>query len=455
MFEASSSSFLLAILIIGLPLALLRPYSAFLLGVFVLSALAPGELAQVRTILGPYFNALDACLVVAIMAAVVDGLRRGRLVVPGVLAVMILVLSIATVQTAWKLGFTYETLRALRWALTFPLWYFVASNMVVDSVRVKALVITLFVGTILVDLRGLLLVSSRLELYVSAENYAVIRNSRLMGVSVYILPAMIVWILPHRWWQKIVYLGVGAIFALTIVSSQTRSSWIAVPVTVSVLWWLLGRRSRDSWLRLFKIMIVVGVVTALVLVVFRFAFPGLDPFNLVVNRMNELTNPGGSSLSRRLALNYELQSWLESPIILGQGLSYFQAYIGSGIAVNHLGYLTYLAQLGILGFLVYAVYVPISVVRDSIKVFTHTRGWFLGFFATLSTACMVYLAAVFFMSGSLLSHAPIPGILAGGIWALSKQLSKAEQARADVSDQGQIGSHDTLLVHATASSEWR
>jgi O-Antigen ligase len=427
----SSQIFLPVLLGVGLFLALSRPYNAFLLGVFVLCAFYPGDLAQSRTFLGPYFNGLDACVVIAIVATMKDTQRLGSLIVPKVVVAVIAVLFIATLQTVWKLGPTYYTIRALRWALTFPLWFFVASNIVTDRARVRSLLIILLAGTIVVSLQGVSHSSSRFDQYIVSENYALIRNSRLTGASVFILPALIVWSFPRQLWQKCVYLGSIILFTISIVLSQTRSMWFAILVTLPVIW-SLGLPLRSRMLGLPKLIFLTAFVVSLSFVGFRFLFPSVDLLDMVSYRILELGDSSGSIVSRTRALDYELQAWLNSPIIVGQGLSYFQGAFGLGMALNHLGYLTYLAQLGILGFVVYAVFVPFSVIRNSIQVLSNTSDWVLGFFALLSATCMVYLSVVFFMSGSLLSHAPIPGILAGGIWALSKQLSKAEHAVSDM-----------------------
>ena len=68
--EVGYPSFVLYLLIlIGIPLALQKPFKAFLLVAFMLSAGDATAFTFTRSeLLGPYFNANDACLLIALFA---------------------------------------------------------------------------------------------------------------------------------------------------------------------------------------------------------------------------------------------------------------------------------------------------------------------------------------------------------------------------------------------------
>ena len=63
------SFILYLILLVGIPLALSRPFKAFLMITFVLAAADANAFTYTRTkFLGPYFNANDACLLIVLLA---------------------------------------------------------------------------------------------------------------------------------------------------------------------------------------------------------------------------------------------------------------------------------------------------------------------------------------------------------------------------------------------------
>ena len=63
--------FLYLILLIGILLSLFRPFKAFLMVVFLTAAANADAFTYTRTpLLGPYFNANDACLLIALLAMI-------------------------------------------------------------------------------------------------------------------------------------------------------------------------------------------------------------------------------------------------------------------------------------------------------------------------------------------------------------------------------------------------
>ena len=148
---------ILVVLGIGIPLAMLKPYKAFLLAVVLLTAGNATIFNQTRTsLLGPYLNLGDACLLVSIVALFFDRYRYKKpLRVPQVVPLILFALTISALQSFWKLGWTYETARAYRWALELPIAFFIGANLVDTPARAKALIGALLCGAVLAALQHL------------------------------------------------------------------------------------------------------------------------------------------------------------------------------------------------------------------------------------------------------------------------------------------------------------
>jgi len=414
------------ILLAGLFLAFLRPYASFLLVICILVSFSTGELANIRTIFGPYFNILDASLFIALVAMMADKriLLKFKLAVPNAVFFMSTVLLIGTLISLFKLGFTYETIRAFRWALSFILFFLISSNMVTNEVRAKAIVVVLFIGSIGGSLRSIFFVASNIGTYMLSLHYSIIRTVKYCKMEHIFLLFMAIWPLPKKWWRKVAYFVAGVFFVLSLGFSQTRSVWFALILSAPFIMAIYSRRKAA----LLKNLFILGTCGVLAIWFCNLLF-GLNFIGLITNRIVEMTSSlasmgaYGTSGSRMLAFKKELNAWLDSNIVFGKGLCYFQKEYGQGIAYNHLGYLTYLAQLGLLGFIVYGLYVPISVIQNSIKVYKYKKERDIKLFAVFSGCAMVYLSIGFLMTGSFLCHACIPGILAGGTWALSRRIN--------------------------------
>jgi len=426
MIESNLPLFIWAILLAGFFLAFFRPYAAFVLVVSILAAFPTGELANITKIFGPYFNTLDACLLIALMALIVDKriLLRYKLAVPNAVFFMSAVLLISTLISLFNLGFTYETIRAFRWALSFILFFLISSNLVTNELRARAIIVVLFAGTIGGSFRSIFFVASNIGEYLLSLNYSLIRTVKFANMEPSLLLSMAVWPLPKKWWRKVAYVGIGMLFIVSLGFSQTRSVWIAIILSLPFIIAAYSKK-RAGLLKRYNKLFFLGFCSALAICLCNLLF-GFNLINLVTDRMVEIfkslavMGAYGTADSRLLAMKKELQAWLDSMLVFGKGLSYFQKEYGEGVAYNHLGYITYLSQLGMLGFVVYGLYVPISVIKYSINAYQYRQEIGVKFFALLSGCTMIYLSSCFLMSGSFLCHACIPGILAGGTWALSR-----------------------------------
>lgn len=425
----NSSVFFLVVILVGVPLAIGRPKSVLMITSFVVAAFPMGDLAQIRTGLGAYFNIFDLLTLLVLLGAMIEVFRQDDLPIPAAVWMTVSVIIIAAIQSIARLGVTYDTIRAARWALTFPGFYFAASVLIDDEKAARSVLVALFLGTAVASVNSLALSVSKSAVFNLSGNYAIIRTAKLMNANTYLLPAMTVWPLPAKIDRKILYFTCGVLFVINLILSQTRSAVVAIALTIPIMWFFLRKDRQLKHIVQLAIMLIL--VAASVYLILHMALPELDILDMLISRILELGDQGGTTLSRRLAFEYELGVWLSGSMILGKGLSYFQDLRRGVIAFNHLGYLTYLAQLGLLGFLVYGIFVPFSTIQKSIKAHNSTSS-IVRSFAVLSLSSIVYLSIVFLMSGSLLSHAPIPGILAGGAWGLSRRIATQEkQVRND------------------------
>jgi hypothetical protein len=174
---------------------------------------------------------------------------------------------------------------------------------------------------------------------------------------------------------------------------------------------------------------VLLLVVGATLVFFTLALPELDIVSALGERIDSLTNEDSrtaTSLDRMRAMEDELSAWSNGTRILGRGLSFFQGAYDQGtdvefVAYNHVGYVTYLSQLGIVGLLIYGIYLPLTVLRSSRRVWLNFQGEATRFLGLLTGATFVVAAIVYLANGSLLSQSPVEGVLAGAVWALSRQ----------------------------------
>lgn len=423
---------IVAVLAVGLPLATFRPYSAFLCATFLLASLNAGMLNATRTeALGPYLNLGDACLLVALAAFLFDSVyRRLSFQIPRVVFLLLAVLFVAALQSVWLLGWTYETIRAFRWGLQFPLAFFLGANLVTTPSRTKKLLGVLLAGAIVATLQHLFYVSTLWRsMALSMETYHLVRTIAYMGggMSAAFLLTGAVWKMPVNVGQKTLWLIVGSLFVTSAVSSQTRSVWIATVAAVPLL--LILFQPRSQMMSILRLGVLVLFLVLAVGWVSRVVAPGFDISEVVTQRMSTLFDEDpreAQTLTRINQFRVEMDSWLRGTLILGRGLFFFQTIDeGEGrdsIAFAHLGYVTYLSQLGLLGLLIYGVYLPLNVVRDARQLWHHRGLPVLQYVGLLGATSVVFLSIMFLMSSSFLQLGYYaPGVLYGAVWALARR----------------------------------
>ncbi len=430
--EGYSQTLLFALLGLGIPLAVLRPYVAFLLAVFLLTAGDVDRFNHTRTtFLGPYLNLADICVLIAVMGLFFDKLsRKESLRVPTVVSGMIFVVTLAACQSLWKFGGSYETLRVTRWAIQFPVCFFIGANLVTSANRVEQLVKTLLWGAAFSALQHMWFMADLWQTRsFGLADYHLIRTISYWGgcIGSAFLVSSTFWKWPPQFWRKMLYGMIGLLLLGSIILNMTRSLWIgtacAVPCSLLVF---RGKSISMTMIRL-------GVTAVFVLFIMgwlcQYAMPGVDVFHILSDRVVELLDPSNRDShvgTRGRAFYAEMGSWMRGTMVFGRGLAFFQTIDNTNtmnfkIAFNHLGYVTYLSQMGLIGLLVYGFYLPFGVIRDARWLWNRAESEVFRYAGLLGGASILCLSIMFVMS----SHFMIlgyegPAVLYGGIWALAR-----------------------------------
>jgi hypothetical protein len=426
--------FIFMVLGIGISLAVLKPYKSFLLIVVLLTAGNADTFNQTRTsLLGPYLNLGDACLLVALLALFFDKFRSEKTVwLPKIVLALLFVLTIAALQSFWKLGWTYETARMYRWGIQLPVAFFIAANFVDTSARAKAFIGALLCGAVLAAVQHLYYVWVAWRI-MNLQAYSAIRTISYLGgcMSSAFLVTAVIWKLPANLWKKIPFLMAGILFFTSLLMNQTRSLWFATAGAVLCLLVLFKRRNRIVNIMRFGIIVVLVVFAAVW--VSQHVMTELNVFDLATRRIKLLFDEDARIIStgtRERAFKAEMGSWLNGTLLFGRGLYFMQTIRNPEVSTHHiafchLGYVTYLSQMGLIGLLVYSVYFPLSVVRQSRWLWQHGDGSVLHYMGLLGGASIILLSIMFVMSSSFLGLSYFaPSVLYGSVWSMARRERK-------------------------------
>ena len=415
----------------GILLAFVRPYVGFLFAVLLLTAGHVTMFNQTRLAgLGPYLNLSDACVLVAVAALFFDRLAAKQPVrVPEIVPLLLFVVILGAVQSFWKLGWTYESMRALRWALEVPIALFLGANMVTSADRARRLVGILLAGVLLAAIQHVAFVANIWRARsLSMETYENMRTIGFWGgclAPAFLLTA-VVWKLPSSWIRKGLWLVAGGLFLTTIFLNQTRSIWIGLTLAVPALAVLFKKRHYMASVAKVG---AFGLATVVLLIfVCQQLVPGLNVASLFTDRMELLVNSKTAGVhmgTRERALGVEMAQWWDGTLVFGRGLCFFQDIENSEnpayrIAFGHLGYVTYLSQLGLIGLAVYGLCLPVGLIRRSRFLYFHSDQRAVQYLALLAASSILCLSLIFVMSSHFLALGYFaPGVLYGGAWSLA------------------------------------
>jgi len=424
--------FLYLLLVVGIPLALIRPYNAFLLVVFLVSAAESLRFTHTRTaLLGPYFNMFDACLLIALLSMLPGLFFRGsRLQVPPVITWVIGVLLIGFFQSYINLGLTYETVRILRWSASLPVYFIISATLVDKRYKVKEFLLAVFIGSIFSAVEHIVFVQSRLVEALAQDNITFIRTISFRSPGLWLLLAGIIWVPRISYLKRPLMLLVGVLFGLSVLLNQTRSIWISSVLALPVI--MVLYRIQGIMFKALVVPIIIFLLFGGMYFFLQYITPEISSGDIIRERANTLLDDAErekSTEGRQNALTMELKYWSEGSLILGRGLFYYQnIYLIEKVAWGHLGHVTTLAQLGLLGLFVLSVYFPKKVVDAGLVLWKAADGEvrFLGLFAGLT---MVWCIICFFLSDSFLSQLPTRGLIFGAAFRQAQLLLEQNKGR--------------------------
>lgn len=427
--EAYPTLVLYFLLAVGLPLAALRPKWGYLFGI----VFALGTNSQMLTMtrfpaLGPYFNASDACGLVAIGAVVSNSMRRrSRISFPKMVIALVTILLVGFAVGVQRLGYHYEILRSLRWALTLPLFFWASANLVRDEVGLKHFLLTLWIIGASAAAQQVLFARVQMEKFSGQGlGIGVLRTISYSLVGVLLLMAALIWFPKTSRPTRLALLALAPVIVLGGVLNQSRSVYIATTGALLVgLWWFRG---HAALLRATGIVIVAaGSFWGASLLASRFT-PGVAPASIIDQRMDELAHPPQDAddvTTRWRDIDYEFAAWSSGNPIVGEGLCYYMNQLAAEgtqfVSWGHIGPVTTLAQLGLLGFSLYYLILPWAMVRRTSWLWHSPDQWqrYLAVFAGYS---LVWFVGSTFMSGNMLDQNPLFGIIVGALWGQSTRL---------------------------------
>jgi len=424
--------FLLLTLGLGVPFAFFRPYRTFLASIFFLTAANFHRFIGTRLpSLGPYLNLWDAFILIACLALFIDLLhRRERLYIPGVVLLLLGIVTIGACQTFWKLGWTYDTLKAYRHAMNVPIGFLLGSNLVCTRERAKGLYLALLAGVVAAGLQHVFYSVTRWR--VAALTMARFGGMRTITyVAGHLGPpflvSWLVWPVRGGIGRKIACLTTALVLMASIFLKQTRTIWIAMLGAYPILLLINHRQTTKAT---FKKAVVALVVVLLMFALCEVILPGLEVGGLINQRVADIFRQDykRADLSRLNALRVEMGHYLQGTLVFGRGLAFFQTlekYSGLSyrwrVAFNHMGYVTYLSQLGLLGLFLYGVYFPARIGYDGHTLSHGDTPEAVRKCGQLACASIVYLAIASISSNNLLAPVFLPtAVLFGAVWRLAR-----------------------------------
>jgi hypothetical protein len=407
------SFILYLILLIGIPLAIKRPFKAFIMIAFLFSAADAKAFTFTRTpFLGPYFNVNDACLLIGLTAMLsYISLRIKEIQFPNVTKWILVVLLIGFAQSWYVMGWTYETLRALRWAVNLPVYFIIAATMVDKEEKVKSLLIALFLGSIVSTFEHFAFIRYSIDTH--GHYITSFRSIAFLNPGVFFVIASIIWIPKIKTKIKIILIGASILFITSILLNQTRSIWLSTVATLPAA--LMLFRPKNAHVKFITWPFILTTLSIAILLSAELITPEVDLINMIIIRLQELTTEY-HTFARLLAFELEFNEWLKGTLIFGRGLFFFAQYTHIYyIAWGHLGHVSTLSQLGIIGLVVYSFYLPLTIIKASRKLWIQASGE-SKYFGLFAGASIIWYWICFFMSNSFLSQHMITGIIFGAVW---------------------------------------
>lgn len=414
--------------VLGLFYLIKKPQYTFWMGIFYFSARELRMAAFTRLPqFGPYLN-LDDFIILLMLLSLIHIAFRYKINLPSAAFWVALCIFTSILMIAAKYSFTYPVQREHKVAFYFLFGIILSYNYVRREKDLEIFLKVLFVGSIVASLQYLLLIQERLETFGPTNIQESIRSVGFMAL----IPSFIIssFFLKLKWLGaigvKLIYFAGLSLMLVNLFLSQTRSLYIAIILTVLLIF-LLRREIKTK-----SFIIIVIVVPFLVYIIFDQYLNLLNINEVIFGRIQLLSDSPATdvtTIGRLNAIEREINAFFNSSIIFGNGLgfTYFLPEANNPyISWGHIGPIAYLARLGLLGFIVYSIYIPFTslylLLREKIK---SLKVDYTKIFIIFGTALIISDWISFWMSASYLGiGAFLPGTVIGIVWALKDKRIK-------------------------------
>jgi hypothetical protein len=416
--------FMLAVIIVGFILIVIRPYWAFLFVILLFGTLNQYMAILTRfQMLGPYFNLCDAMFIIALCSIIRDS-EAYPLVMPRPVEWISLVIIIGVIQTLFYYQLNYLILRGIRWAMTFPLAFFIGANAVINNDRTKPFLYAIIFGATLNAVLSFVEYQGLTMLYPEKPVVRMLESGNLLGVSLLVASTQQSFFPTKSLAVKLMW-GAALIFlALTVLFGLWRSVFLGVILSMIFLPVILRR-----WESFIRGIMLVLIGVPLLLIIMHYSLPSISPsrimqrFALVTNYLSLKKEIPKEDIGRWRQIERDLEEWSKGNWLIGRGFG-FDAFLpdafGFNVAWGHVGYTTYLSQFGLLGLIIFGIYLPLQILKAGKEVYLASRDGPTTNLGLLAIVNVVLVSVICFMSTSYLSPSMhSAGFLYGATWSLA------------------------------------
>jgi|GEM_PF-2252947 hypothetical protein len=421
--------FLLAV-VFGIALVIVRPFWAFLFSVIGLAGKNYHAAVLTRMpITGEYLNLNDLFLWIAVLALFVKAYRaNGKIQIPNILMVFIVVLLIGSMQSLIKYGPDAFVLRSIWSVAIFPIMFLISANFIKTEDEARLFFWAFFLGALIASLQHMVFLGSA---YISGVNVgAQLRTiSYITSGGIYLLAIALFTRLREKniAYALLFYSGI-TLLTISFLMNQTRQLYVVFLASIMVLLLILRNKVdvKNAVLRF-------GIVLFGVVLIFGALFSDWDVNDILGTRLEFARDKDTfeeSYYTRMLGMQTEVNLWLNSTMIFGVGAAYPPEYedvsrerntdqvyqIG---ALNHVAITSYLAHFGAVGALVFLIIIPLMTIkraRDNIEP---------NITSYVSKICLLAMAVALMdmlnLFGSMLNTAPtchMAAAIYGAFWGL-------------------------------------
>lgn len=431
---------LLAVLVLGLPMATWRPYWLGVVAVILLSTASVFRFTFTRLPgTGEFLNLWDACLLMAIVAIISTKMREGDNPIPGVVKGMLICFAVGTAMAMLFNGLGFEVGRA-RMRLTNPILMTLGACVCWDYMRLRKLLIVFLIVAIVQGIRQLAMF---VGLMAVGGGWGTARGAELMAVGGLLFPASILLCGEKDKQIKILSLVALGFSLIALMLRQTRSEWIPTLFGMMVLLFI---SSRGNFVKIVQKTLIMIVSLVVLVALAEVLMPGRNSPLTVFTEGRAMAfifdaddGLGEIDVGRSAAGIAELEAWSSGNMLVGEGFFYERAARHQElvskyrhISWRHIGLVAILARMGLLGFFIFVIWLPVMVFRNSHAIRVHTPSVGAMAIGSFVAARMISaLAESCITPGLMNNNMPVFALFIGIVWRWHYDL-KQEKAFSEL-----------------------